>query len=76
MNAHIHSARHGLGVPLDFFRDLMRDFEFVAFHLNVDRRRQPSVERGAQHSARVKVELDSGKLLGQFFAQLINVRKS
>ena len=76
MNAHVHRAPHRFGVALDFFGDLVRDFELVAFNLNVDRRGQSAVQCSAEHPAGVEVEFDPWKLLRQFFAQFINVEKS
>src|SRR6266571_5830553 len=58
------------------FSDVVGDLEFVAFNLNVDGRRQTAVERGAEHPASVEVELGAGKLLRQFFSQLIDIGKS
>ena len=44
LDAHIDGAGHAFRVAPDFFRDLVRDFEFVAFDLDVDRRGQTGVE--------------------------------
>ena len=76
LNARIDGAGDGFGEALNFFRDVVGDLEFVAFNLNVDGRRQTAVERGAEHPASVEVELGAGKLLRQFFSQLIDIGKS